>query len=90
MTRSISIFGATGSIGQSTIDLIKRDAEGYNVVALTGGRNIDQLAKDAIALNADVAVTSEESLLGALHANLAGSGVEVAAGRSALTSAAPP
>lgn len=88
MTRSISIFGATGSIGQSTIDLIKRNADGYNVVALTGGRNIDQLAKDAIALNADVAITSEESLLGALHANLAGSGVEVAAGRAALLDAA--
>lgn len=88
MTRSISIFGATGSIGQSTIDLIKRDVTSYNVVALTGGRNIDQLAKDAIALKADLAVTSEESLLGALHAALAGSGVQVAAGRKALLEAA--
>ncbi|MDG2341017.1 MAG: 1-deoxy-D-xylulose-5-phosphate reductoisomerase [Paracoccaceae bacterium] len=88
MTRKISIFGATGSIGQNTIDLIKRDPDNYNVVALTGGRNIDQLARDAIALKADVAVTSDEFLLGSLHAALAGSGVEVAAGRNALLDAA--
>ena len=88
MTRSISIFGATGSIGQSTIDLIKRDQKSYNVVALTGGRNIEQLAKDAIDLNADVAVTSEENILGALLAALAGSGVEVSAGRNAILEAA--
>jgi len=88
MTRSISIFGATGSIGQNTIDLIKRDQTAYDVVALTGGRNIEQLAKDAITLKADVAVTSEESLRGALHAALAGSGVRVAAGRKALLEAA--
>jgi len=88
MNRKISIFGATGSIGQSTIDLIKRDPDDYDVVALTGGKNVEQLAQDAKALNADIAVTSEESLLGALHAKLAGSGVEVAAGRTALLDAA--
>ena len=88
MTRTISIFGATGSIGQSTIDLIKRDPDAYDVVALSGGKNIAQLAKDARALNADIAVTSEESLLGTLHAELAGSGIEVAAGRNALLEAA--
>ncbi|MGB1426530.1 MAG: 1-deoxy-D-xylulose-5-phosphate reductoisomerase, partial [Paracoccaceae bacterium] len=88
MTRTISIFGATGSIGQSTIDLIKRDPDAFDVVALSGGKNIAQLAKDARALNADIAVTSEEPLLGALHAELAGSDIEVAAGRNALLEAA--
>lgn len=88
MTRKVSIFGATGSIGQNTIDLIKRDQEAYNVVALTGGRNIAQLAADAITLNADIAVTAEESLVGALHAALAGTGIEVAGGRTALLEAA--
>ena len=87
MSRKISIFGATGSIGQSTIDLIKRDPDSYDVVALSGGKNVEQLAQDAKALNADIAVTSEESLLGALHSELAGSGVEVAAGRKALLDA---
>ena len=56
--RRISIFGATGSIGQNTIDLIARDPDQYQVVALTGGRNVLQLAKDARALHAEVAVTA--------------------------------
>ena len=88
MTRSISIFGATGSIGQSTIDLIKRDRNSYNVVALTGGQNIEQLANDAIDLKADLAVTSDESLLSSLQETLAGSGIAVAAGRNAILEAA--
>ena len=51
--RRVSVFGATGSVGQNTIDLIARSPEEYDVVALTGAANIDQLAKDAIKLNAD-------------------------------------
>ncbi|MCL4167682.1 UNVERIFIED_CONTAM: hypothetical protein GTU68_030910, partial [Idotea baltica] len=56
--RKVSIFGATGSIGQNTIDLIKRAPDDYDVVALTGASNIKQLAQDAIALNAEIAVTA--------------------------------
>ena len=84
----ISIFGATGSIGQSTIDLIRRDRAAYDVVALTGGGNIDLLAKDAIELGADVAVTAYEDRLGDLKAALSGSGVQAAAGAQALLEAA--
>ncbi len=86
--RRISIFGATGSIGQSTIDLIRRDRGAYDVVALTGGGNIDLLAKDAIELGADVAVTAYEDRLGDLKAALSGSGVQAAAGAQALLEAA--
>ncbi|WP_136443593.1 1-deoxy-D-xylulose-5-phosphate reductoisomerase [Pacificoceanicola onchidii] len=86
--RRISILGATGSIGQSTIDLIARAPESYDVVALTGGRNVAALARDAIALNADVAVVAEDSALPALREALAGSGIEAAAGRAALIEAA--
>jgi 1-deoxy-D-xylulose-5-phosphate reductoisomerase len=85
--RRISIFGATGSIGQSTIDLIGRDREAYDVVALTGGRNIAQLARDARRLGADLAVTAHDELLGALRDALHGSGVEAAAGETALQEA---
>ena len=88
MPRRVSIFGATGSIGQSTIDLIARTPEAYDVVALTGGQNIAQLARDAIALKADIAVTADEALFGALKEALAGRGVEAAAGRAALLEAA--
>ncbi|WP_278921778.1 1-deoxy-D-xylulose-5-phosphate reductoisomerase [Pseudophaeobacter profundi] len=86
--RKISIFGATGSIGQSTIDLIARAPDAYDVVALSGGRNIAQLAADAIALRADVAVTAFEDQLPALRQALAGSAVQAAAGPDALIEAA--
>lgn len=88
MTRAITILGATGSIGQNTIDLIKRDRNAYRVVALTGASNIAQLAKDAIDLKAELAVTAREDLLDDLRAALAGSGVEAAAGTAAVTEAA--
>lgn len=86
--RRVSIFGATGSIGQSTLDLIGRDPDRFEVVALTGGRNVELLAKDARALGAEIAVTAYEDCHGALMAALAGSGVEVAAGPAALLEAA--
>ncbi|MEX0309252.1 MAG: 1-deoxy-D-xylulose-5-phosphate reductoisomerase [Tateyamaria sp.] len=88
MTRRVSIFGATGSIGQNTIDLIARDLDAYDVVALTGAANIEQLAADAIRLRADVAVTADPTRLDDLRAALNGSGVEAAAGQAALTEAA--
>lgn len=86
--RKVSIFGATGSIGQNTIDLIKRAPDEYDVVALTGASNIRQLAEDAIALNAQVAVTADEAKLDDLRDALSGSGIEAAAGAEAITEAA--
>ena len=86
--RRVSILGATGSIGQSTIDLIARDPDSYAVVALTGSQNIPQLVKDAKALRAEVAVTSDPSKLNELRDGLAGSGIEAAAGEVALIEAA--
>ncbi|NVK46480.1 MAG: 1-deoxy-D-xylulose-5-phosphate reductoisomerase [Rhodobacteraceae bacterium] len=86
--RRISIFGATGSIGQSTIDLIRRDRAAYDVVALTGGGNIDLLAKDAIDLGAKVAVTAYEDRLADLKSALSGTGIQAAAGEHALIEAA--
>ncbi|MEP2530584.1 1-deoxy-D-xylulose-5-phosphate reductoisomerase [Shimia sp.] len=86
--RRVSIFGATGSIGQNTIDLIARDPESYDVVALTGGQNIARLAQDAVRLRAEIAVTADEKRLPDLRDALAGSGVEAAAGSEALLEAA--
>ncbi len=86
--RRISVFGATGSIGQSALDLIARAPERYDVVALTGGRNIAQLAKDARALNADLAVTCYPECYQELKELLAGTDVEVSAGPDAIAEAA--
>ncbi|MDE3241044.1 MAG: 1-deoxy-D-xylulose-5-phosphate reductoisomerase, partial [Paracoccaceae bacterium] len=88
--RRISIFGATGSIGQNTIDLVRRQggAESYRTVALSGGRNVALLAEQARELRVEMAVTAHEDCYDALKAALAGSGVEAAAGAQALVEAA--
>ncbi|MBK4216967.1 1-deoxy-D-xylulose-5-phosphate reductoisomerase [Paracoccus caeni] len=85
--RRISIFGATGSVGENCVDLI-RQAGGYDVVAVTGGRNVERLARTARELRAEIAVTAHDDLLDPLRDALAGSGVEVAAGAQALIEAA--
>ena len=86
--RKVTVLGATGSIGQNTIDLIARAPDDYDVVALTGGANIQQLADDARRLGANLAVTAHEEKLDDLRSALAGSGVEVAAGSRAIAEAA--
>ncbi|MFN3824664.1 MAG: 1-deoxy-D-xylulose-5-phosphate reductoisomerase [Pseudorhodobacter sp.] len=88
--RRISIFGATGSIGESTFDLIRRagGAGAFHTVALTGARNIARLAEMARELRAEIAVTADPALLDDLRAALSGSGVEAAAGPEAIVEAA--
>lgn len=81
------MFGATGSIGESTFDLLSRRGD-LQVVALTGGRNVARLAQQARALRAELAVTAYDDCLPALRDALAGSGVQAAAGTQALIDAA--
>ncbi len=88
MTRRVSIFGATGSIGANTLDLIGRDREAFEVVALTGGRNVDGLAEAARNFGAEIVVTAFEDCLSDLQDALAGTGIEAAAGENALIDAA--
>ena len=88
--RSVSIFGATGSIGEQTVDLLLRagGAKVFRVVALTGGRNVARLADLARQLRAEVAVCADPADLADLRDRLAGTGVEVAAGPAAIAEAA--
>ena len=86
--RRITILGATGSIGASTIDLIKRAPERYQVVAVTARRNATALAQIARAVGAELAVVADPSVYGELKEGLAGSEVEAAAGEDALVEAA--
>ncbi len=88
MVRRVSIFGATGSIGENTLDLIARRPEDFDVIALTGGRNIDRLAALARKHSACIAVTAFEDCYQPLAEALAGSGIEVAAGPDAIAAAA--
>ena len=88
--RRISIFGATGSVGESTFDLICREggAEAFHTVALTGGHNVARLAEMARTLRAEVAVTAHDENLPALREALAGTGIHAAAGAHAIAEAA--
>lgn len=88
--RRISIFGATGSVGEQTVELVLR-AGGpgvYRTVALTGGRNIARLAEQARALRAELAVCADPADLPALREALAGTATEAAAGAEAIAGAA--
>lgn len=88
MTRTISILGATGSIGTSTLDLIRRNRGQWRVVALTANGNAAELARLAREFSAEVAVVADEAALPALREALAGSGVAAAGGAQALCEAA--
>ncbi|MFD0987252.1 1-deoxy-D-xylulose-5-phosphate reductoisomerase [Methyloligella solikamskensis] len=86
--RRITVLGATGSIGENTLDLIGRDPARFQVVALTGGEKVDRLAELAIHHNAELAVIADETRYEALRARLEGTGIEAAAGRQAVIEAA--
>ena len=88
--RSVSVFGATGSIGESTFDLLMRQGgpETYRTVALTAGQNVVRLAEQARALRPDIAVIADEALLPALREALAGTGIKTAGGTGAIAEAA--
>lgn len=85
--RRISILGATGSIGQSTIKLLKQHKGQYAVEALVALSNAEQLAKDAKELNASIAVIADEAHHATLKSALAGTGIETAAGEKAVIEA---
>jgi 1-deoxy-D-xylulose-5-phosphate reductoisomerase len=88
MTRSISIFGATGSVGLSTLDLIRQHRDAYRVVALTANGHAAELAALAREFDAELAVVADEEAYLALKQALAGTRTEVAAGADALIEAA--
>lgn len=88
MTKSVSIFGATGSVGQSTLDLIRQQPEQYKIVALTANGNAAQLAALAKEFSAQVAVVADDSAYDELKQQLSGTSIEAASGPEALIAAA--
>ena len=86
--RRVTILGSTGSIGQSTVDLLLRNPDGFEVEALTAYRNPLRLAEQARALRARFAAIADSSHYPALKAALSGTGIEAACGADALTEAA--
>ena len=88
MRRKIAILGATGSVGTSTLDLVERNPERFDVVAVTAATNSEALADIARRTGAVLAVVSDEARLPDLAERLAGSGCRAAAGAEALIEAA--
>jgi 1-deoxy-D-xylulose-5-phosphate reductoisomerase len=84
----VTILGATGSIGASALDLLRRDPGRYQVTALASRRHATKLAALAREFGAELAVVAEPAAYGELKDALAGSGVEAAAGRDGLIAAA--
>jgi 1-deoxy-D-xylulose-5-phosphate reductoisomerase len=87
MTRTITILGATGSIGASTLDLIRRERDRWRVVALTANCQAQELAKLAKEFGAELAVVADPACLPELREALSGSGIEAAGGAEALVEA---
>ncbi len=88
LPRRVSILGSTGSVGTSTLDLFEQAGAELEVVALTAGRNLDLLVAQALKWRPQIAVIEDSSRLGELCERLTGTGIEVAAGASAVVEAA--
>ena len=86
--RTVTVLGATGSIGDSTMDLLRGDRDRYQVEALTANSNVEGLAKLAREFGARFAAVADPSKLGALKEALAGTPTECGAGESAIIEAA--
>ena len=86
--RRVTILGSTGSIGQSTVDLLSRHRDQFTVEALTAHHNAALLAEQARKLGARFAAVVEPAEYAALKDALAGTGIEAACGRAALVEAA--
>jgi 1-deoxy-D-xylulose-5-phosphate reductoisomerase len=86
--RSVTVLGATGSIGDSTMDLLRGARDRYRVEALTGNSNVQGLAKLAREFNVRFAAVADPARLSELREALAGTGIEYGAGESAIIEAA--
>jgi 1-deoxy-D-xylulose-5-phosphate reductoisomerase len=86
--KRITLLGATGSVGSSTLDLIGRHRDRFAIEAVTANGDAEGLARIARAFGARFAAVANETAYPALRAALAGTGIEVAAGREAISAAA--
>ncbi|WP_262695111.1 1-deoxy-D-xylulose-5-phosphate reductoisomerase [Kordiimonas aquimaris] len=86
--RRITVLGATGSIGMSTLDLVRRNPDKFIISALTANSNAQALAKLAIEFNAELAVVADPKQYRLLKELLAGTAIQIAVGEEGLIQAA--
>ncbi len=89
MTKRVTILGSTGSIGESTLDLVRRARPGeMQIVALTANNNAKLLAKQAIEFRAEFVALADPSHADELKSALSGTQTEIGIGPQALIEAA--
>jgi 1-deoxy-D-xylulose-5-phosphate reductoisomerase len=86
--RRLAIFGATGSVGQSTLDLVRRNRDAWQVSVLTANSDVAELAALAREFRPELAVVADPNAYQALADALRGTNIAVAAGEEALIDAA--
>jgi 1-deoxy-D-xylulose-5-phosphate reductoisomerase len=86
--KRISILGATGTIGQNTIEIIKQHRNKFKVIAITARTSVKKLIKSALELEAELAVIEDESLYYELKEGLSGTKTKVTTGKAATIEAA--
>jgi 1-deoxy-D-xylulose-5-phosphate reductoisomerase len=86
--RTVTVLGSTGSVGTQTLELLAAEPGRFQVKALVAGRNTALLARQAIALGAEMAVVADPALYAALRDALSGTNIAVAAGPEAVVEAA--
>jgi len=86
--KTVTILGATGSVGTSTLDLIERAPDDFRVRALTANGDVEGLAAAAIRTGAELAVVADETRLPALREALRGTNIAAGGGRLAVCEAA--
>ncbi|WP_395021592.1 1-deoxy-D-xylulose-5-phosphate reductoisomerase [Dongia sp.] len=86
--RWVTVLGSTGSVGTNTLDVIERYPNDYRVDALTAQSNVDKLIEQALRLKPRFVAIGDEKLHDKLKDGLAGSGISIGAGRSAVIEAA--
>lgn len=86
--KRVTVQGCTGSVGQSTLDVIRHHRGRFAVEALVAGQKVDALIRDALEFRPRLAVIADPAGYSALQEGLAGTGIEVAAGPQAVIEAA--
>ena len=82
--RSLTILGATGSVGKSTLDLVRERPDRFNIKGLTAHTNFESLARLALEFRPDSVVIADETYYKELKDCLSGTDIVVHAGEDAL------
>ena len=82
--KKIIILGSTGSIGKSTLDIIRENSNNYEIIGLTARSNIDELARQALEFSPKIISIADQKKYKELSNVLSGSGIEVSSGYNSL------